>query len=483
MSRKILGIDIRSDAVSAVLLHSKIKGTSIEAHAFSPLSEPNGIKNGISDCISRLMKEADLSDAACIAACPPENIFYRNLRVPFKEQNKIRQILPYELEPGMPIPVEDLIIDFYLTGRGGPDSLTDLLAAAVEISELKAFMETLVEFKLSPNVVTPGGYAAAFHVAQTADIPDVCFFVDMGRKQCGLFVIISGRICYARSFSLPTGTFSKTAVICHHIQQTTAAVEEILQMELKAGSVLLTGDGIDDKTVFTEVTQKLNIPVEGADLLKSSNMTIKNITAIDWNSLRMDNALALALSEVEGHPILNFRKGSFANKRVWGEHKKQFTRTGVLAGVIALLAFMNILIDNHFLEKKVDRLNKQINHVFTTTFPDIRKIVDPLQQMRVEIENTKKQSVFPESPQQNIRTIDILHDISMLIPGNVELELNRIVIGPGGIQISGNTDSFNSVNNLQRELQNGKLFKVVTIHSANIEKTGNRVNFNLNLQI
>jgi len=483
MSRKILGIDIRSDSVSAALLQSKIKGVTIEAHAFSPLPEPNDIKNAISDCISRLKKQADLSEAVCIAAYPSEKIFYRNIRIPFKKQNKIRQILPYELEPGLPIPVEDLIIDFYLPGRDGQNDLTELLAAAAEISGLKTFMEILAEFGLVPNVVTGGGYAAAFHIAKTADIPDVCFFINAGRKHYELFVIVSGRICYARSFSLPLGTSSKTAFMCNHIQQTIAAVEEIFQMEIKVGAVLLTGAGLDDKTVFSEIAEKLNVPAAGSDLLNGSNVTIKNVAAADWNPLQMDNALALALSDFEGYPILNFRKGPFGNKKPWVQNKKQFIRTGALAGVIAILAFMNILVDNHFLEKKLGRVQSQITRVFTTTFPNIRKIVDPLQQMRVEIQNTKKQSVFPELTQQNIRTVDILYDISMLIPDNVELELKRIVIGPGGIQVSGITDSFNSVNNLQRKLQNGKFFKAVTIQSANIEKTGNRVNFNLNLQV
>ena len=144
---------------------------------------------------------------------------------------------------------------------------------------------------------------------------------------------------------------------------------------------------------------------------------------------------------------------------------------------------MDIVIDNYFMGKKLDSLDAQITHIFKTTFPGIQKIVDPLQQMRVEIQNTKKQSISSESPQKNIRNIDILHDISLLTPDNMDLELNRIVIGPGSVQISGYTDTFNSVNNFQRKLQSGKLFKAVTINSANIEKTENRVNFKLNLQL
>lgn len=483
MSRKILGLDIRKDAVSAMLLQSKIKGVTIEAHAFSPLSETNGIKNGVSDCIDSLMKQADISGATCIAAYPSEKIFYRNVRIPFKAQKKIRQILPYELEPTLPLPVEELVIDFFIPGLNNQNNHTDLLAAAAEISEMKAFMETLAEFKLVPTLLTAGGYAAALHVAGTKDIPDVCLFIDVGLKNCALFVIISGRICYARSFSLHTGGSALAADLCNYVMQTLAAVRELLQMEITAGGILVTGGGVEDKSILSDMAQKLKIPVTGLDLIKRSDVTVKNIAGHDWNPLQMDNALALALNELDGLPVLNFRKGPFAPKKHWVEHKKYFIRTGILAGVILLFAFMDIVIDNHFMERKVDRLNAQIMHIFKTTFPNIQRIVDPLQQMRVEIENIKKQAITPESSQKSVRNIDILNDISMLIPDEVDVELNRIVMGPGSVQISGHTDTFNSVNNFQRKLQSGKLFKTVTINSANIDKSENRVNFNLNLQL
>ena len=483
MSRKILGLDIRKEAVTAVLLQSKIKGMSIEAHAYSPIQDPNGIKQGVSDCISSLTKQADISGASCIAAYPSENIFYRNIRVPFKAPKKIRQILPYELEPTLPLPVEDLIIDFYIPGQNNQNSHTDILAAAAEISELKAFMETLAEFKLVPTVLTAGGYSTAFHVARIKEIPDVCLFIDAGLKNCGLFMINSGRICYARSFSLPAGSSDRAIVICNHVKQTLAAVKEVLQMDINAGGVLATGYGVEDKSILSGISQKLDIPVTGMDLVKGSDVTVKNIALNEWKPLRLDNALALALNELEGLPDLNFRKGPFAPRKLWAEHKKYFIQTGILAGAIASFAFMDIVIDNYFMAKKAERLDAQITHIFNTTFPEIQKIVDPLQQMRVEIQNTKKQTISPESPQKNVRNIDILHDISTLIPDNADIELNRIVIGPGSVQISGYTDTFNSVNNFQRKLQSGKLFKAVTINSANIEKTENRVNFKLNLQL
>ncbi len=197
----------------------------------------------------------------------------------------------------------------------------------------------------------------------------------------------------------------------------------------------------------------------------------------------MDNALALALLEIEGSKVLNFRKGPFADRKDWIEYKKDFIKTGVLAGIVIGIAGLNIILDSYSMEKKIAGLNTQITNIFKTTFPEVQKIVDPRQQMRVKIKQARKQSISPQSSGKNIRKVDILHDISELIPKNSDVELARIVIGPGSVLISGTTDTFNAVNNIQLRLEKSELFKTVTINSANIEKSGNRVNFKLKIQL
>ena len=65
-------------------------------------------------------------------------------------------------------------------------------------------------------------------------------------------------------------------------------------------------------------------------------------------------------------------------------------RTGLLFGVVLILALMSIVLDSRSMEKKVSALNSQITRIFKTTFPGIKTIVDPVQQMRVKIEELKK---------------------------------------------------------------------------------------------
>ena len=117
MSKKILGLDIRSDAVSAVLLRSGIREIHIEAHEYVPVLnqkdlDQKDIENGIVSALATITKKIDTTDSICIASFPADRISYRNIHVPFKEQKKIRRILPFELEATLPFQIEDIAIDF-----------------------------------------------------------------------------------------------------------------------------------------------------------------------------------------------------------------------------------------------------------------------------------------------------------------------------------------------------------------------------------
>ena len=111
MRRKILGLDIRHDAVSAVLLKSGIKGTDIEAHVHIPISNQVYMETVLAASLETIVKKIDISGSVCVASFPANEISYRNIQVPFKGRKKIKKILAYELEPTLPVPIDDLVID------------------------------------------------------------------------------------------------------------------------------------------------------------------------------------------------------------------------------------------------------------------------------------------------------------------------------------------------------------------------------------
>ena len=76
----------------------------------------------------------------------------------------------------------------------------------------------------------------------------------------------------------------------------------------------------------------------------------------------------------------------------------------------------------------MDRLNREIVETFSATLPDVKRIVDPLQQLQIKLQEAKKNLLLPSQTGNNTRTIDILNELSVGIPEKTDVELTRVVI-------------------------------------------------------
>ena len=121
----------------------------------------------------------------------------------------------------------------------------------------------------------------------------------------------------------------------------------------------------------------------------------------------MDNSLALGQMELTGSGGFNFRKRSFLEKQFWSEHGKRIIQTGALAAIVLMATFFHILFDTYALQEKVTRSDRKIAAVFQQTFPEVKRIVDPLHQMRVNIKDAKAAAVFSGENHPRHRTIDV----------------------------------------------------------------------------
>ena len=89
----------------------------------------------------------------------------------------------------------------------------------------------------------------------------------------------------------------------------------------------------------------------------------------------------------------------------------------------------------------------------------------------------------PPEDKPHVRSIDILNSISMQIPASIVVDISRMVISSDNVLITGNTDTFNSVDDIKGKLEQIDFFKKVTISSANIDRSGKEVRFQLKAEI
>jgi type II secretory pathway component PulL len=210
---------------------------------------------------------------------------------------------------------------------------------------------------------------------------------------------------------------------------------------------------------------------------------LQNQPTGSWDSSSMDNALALALMDTFGIKGLNFRRGPFALKKRWLEHRKSLIRTGIFAAIALIVMLANVGIDYYAKQKKLNDLKMQIETIFLSTFPDVRKVVDPLNQMQIKMEQARKSTLSPAQSENSLLMIDVLNALSKRIPAPLDVRFTRMVIGEDNVTITGNTDTFNTVDSVKGRLEADDMFQTVTIVSTNKDKTGNRIRFRLKVKI
>ncbi|GAG03245.1 unnamed protein product [marine sediment metagenome] len=142
-------------------------------------------------------------------------------------------------------------------------------------------------------------------------------------------------------------------------------------------------------------------------------------------------------------------------------------------------------MDYYFLQKRYRTLDNQITEIFNQTCPDAKglKYTDQkIQHMKTKIGEIKKSALSLPGIGGDWMVLDLLKDISLRVSESLDVHVTRMIVDPEGVQIKGETDTFNTVDNLKKGLERSAYFDSVTINAANLDRTGKRVQFEIKLQ-
>jgi type II secretory pathway component PulL len=244
----------------------------------------------------------------------------------------------------------------------------------------------------------------------------------------------------------------------------------------------MTGSGLNGAHFDKQIAAVLDLPASRLDISDRLNIPVDDEDVNPWDPTLMDSALSLALVEIEGLGGLNFHKGQFAAKKLFLKHKQNWIKTGILAAAVVVLLLFNFITDSYKLNKQLDGYDQQIRSIFQATFPG-EKIVEPFQQMQIKVNEARKNAVTEGAVGPHLRSIDILNAISQSIPASITVDVTRMVISDETVLISGNTDTFNSVEEIKSKLEQVDIFKKVTISSTSKDRTGKSIRFQLNVEL
>ncbi len=478
MSRKILGLEFRENSIAAVLLNRGFKGSVLETQGYFPIPADLSGNKGTQEALKAMVDTLKPAGAACVIGIPTTSVSFRNLSVPFHDAKKIRQMLPFELEPTLPIPIEELIVDFEAIKRDGQQ---DLLAFAVQKTQIQRYLDLLGSVNLRTVSIMPGGYAAARFIATMAADDDDFLFIDTGEGRHTVYAVCSGSIRMVRALPVASSGNPVSRSLETTMQRTFTALQESLGIGVNPSTVFSAGPQSQLLSTGNGSSTLLGVPVKSIADIRTFPRLQGSLDTPDWESGRLDIALALALMETEAVAGVNFSTERSTIQHYWSEYRGNIILTAVLILLALATALAGQFLAVHAQQRRLAAMDRQIEMVFKSTFPEVTRVEAPLQQMQIKIKEAGDGSTGLDVTGARVRVIDILNALSQQIPSSVDVEVNRMVVGADNVVLSGDTDTFNTVDDIKGRLEKADIFKSVTISSADLEKSGSRVRFKLKL--
>ena len=128
-------------------------------------------------------------------------------------------------------------------------------------------------------------------------------------------------------------------------------------------------------------------------------------------------------------------------------------------------------------------LKQEITDIFRDTWPEVTRIVDPVQQSRIMVEQLRNPPAGTKNVVLGIGVLAILDDISRLLPASVDFLVTSFQYDGNTVTIKGQTDNFNTVDTIKKALDKSNIFKNVKISSASLIKKENRVGLDMKMDL
>ena len=496
MSNSFLTIDIKSGLITAVAFAVDAKkAMQVTGHAVVPVAA-----RPLEEALAELVQKIDVRDAACHIAFEAESFFYRNLSLPFTDAKTINRILPLELEETTPVKIDRLLIDFMIAGENRPSS--QIIAAMIDRELLASRLSTLQALGIDPETVTISGIPTALHLINSPEPPADFLLLNIDLQQATCIFIRSGHIVLIRPLVFDPGLASgyqidqdNTIKVFRpeNIDKTFHALCTAIQQTVQSSDTAHDPGGLPiylSGSVGSLADTAARIQSGLGDLCRdclpagsASSFQITPPTDANWQAGIMEDAVNLGWQSIKNWKGFNFRKEAFATKKSFTGDKNLAIAITLPLLTAAIIAILYLWYDYTRLLKEKNNLDAQIKSVFAETLPDVTRIVDPIQQLQVKIQEIGQNAMSKESALPPATILTLLTEVSAHIPEPLDIRLARFVVDDNGVRLQGTTDTFNTVDAIKKGLEQSSAFSNVEISAANLDPKSAKVRFEMKLTI
>jgi general secretion pathway protein L len=477
MRSKTWGLDIGSTGIKAVEVSRSLRGFRVDRYALLPLAkmEKGDLRGEVLAKLREVLPRLDERGEGLVCTFPSHQTMVHRIPLPFADRKKKQQVVKFEAEPFLPYAADQVIVDFCSPGKDSEEKRS--LIFAVRKKDLGEYLALLKEAGLDPEGVVPEA-VALFSLVQAVGKASGQggALLDLGEEKATLILWEGGHLVLARSIPLsgaPAAPFDPSR-LAEEVRRTFLSAEWDAENH-PAQEVFLTGG----KALLPGLEKQLG------DLLRipASLLPMEEVGADVPEDARP--ALAAALGAALGGASaegVNLRREEFASSRRAQRVKSRLKVLVAYAVLLAVLGIAAFLLNFYLLEKRYQDLKAEIRKEFTRSLPEVKRVVNEVQQMRTQVQEERaKLGSFGAGPGSG-SPLEILRELSLMVDPAMKVRVTELIVDPDTVEVNGEADSFDTVNQLKARLDRSARFKDVQLKAARASSLENVIEFKLQMK-
>jgi len=475
MAQRILALELVGDRVLAAVAERSWNSFNLTGMYDKVRADDEA---DLSGALSRLIAETGQPDIV-ISALPAERVAKRLLELPFKDARRLHQVVPFALEEHLPFPVDNGAVAFTRVGREGDHTL--VMAAMAPKAEVQRHLDLLKKAGLDPKTVTlaPLALAAMFTRAQNGTKPMAHLVVEGDESSTSMVLVDLGGTPRALR-SMPGGLMLSDGSAVS--QDTAVPILNSVRQTL-----LAHGGEIDQTEVIVAGAAAAYPKVRGL-LSDSLAMSVRDGGAFDYtgifegsvpNTGKYSSCVAMLLGELPSKPLdlINFRQGEFLFRgRIRGDLTPFYT-SGILAaallGVIIFHFALGVYANLHRLSQINTEIAAVAGRVLGETDPANAKAQLKTGIAKMNHRLTLIGGNLTHSP------LDTLSAVSRALPPRFPVEMADVQIDSNGLRVTGQADSFTTVDQAKKALDKSGYFGLIEVAHAKAGSDPSKVDFRM----
>ncbi len=221
----VVGLDMGSDAVKAVILRRSGSGWSLVAAAEAPMPESGtSDPNAVSEALSEVFNTLRVRRGRVAAALSGHAVIVKRLSLPVMTDDELAEAIPWEAEQYIPFDLSEVQLDYQVLPADPDRSATDVLLVAAKKERIEERTDAIVRSGRQPVILDLEAFALVN--AYEANHPDrsdpLTVLVHAGRSGTIVCLLERGQLAFTRDIALGGQTHTEALMRDLDVEPATA---------------------------------------------------------------------------------------------------------------------------------------------------------------------------------------------------------------------------------------------------------------------